>query len=276
MVKAEKRARAPDATAQTERPAKKYTVAPKINVINSNESNENASDRATQKLLKLQRKASKTPLFTLIQELKKLWEQIRMKNLPKQSRKSIVTSTIQMVKGNINELIFKHDASRIVQSLIKYSDASTDRRDILGEMKGNYVELAQSPYGRFVVLKALKYSPNAAHRSQIIQEFIDSKSAVKLIRKKMSALIVDTIYCIYANGKERQLIIEEFYGTEYALTKSGCSNVQSKADGKRWDLAAILEAYPDRKQRVLGQMQEILRGIIGKEGTIGPNEVVHR
>jgi pumilio family protein 6 len=263
----------------SKRPREDITPEPSAKKLNDQSGSvleepvETTSDRATQKLLRLQRKASKTPLFELIQELKKLWEQIRMKNLPKQSRKQVVSSTVQMVKGSIHDLIFKHDASRIVQSLIKYSDADTDRRDILKELQGHYVEMSQSAYGRFAVLKALKYAPNAALRSQIIQEFVESKSAIKLIRKKMSAIIVDTVYCLYANGKERQLIIEEFYGAEYALTKS-C--ITSNSNGKRWDLTEILQAYPDRKQRILSQMQDILRGIIGKEGTIGPNEIIHR
>ena len=50
-----------------------------------------------------------------------------------------------LVKGRVSDLVFKHDASRIVQSALKYGDKGT-RANIAAELKGTYVALAQSKF----------------------------------------------------------------------------------------------------------------------------------
>ena len=45
----------------------------------------------------------------------------------------------------MSDLVFKHDASRIVQSALKYADKTT-RATITTELKGSYVALAQSKF----------------------------------------------------------------------------------------------------------------------------------
>jgi len=61
---------------------------------------------------------------------------------------------------NINQfiikIIFKHDASRIIQCAIKYGNQS-QRSEIAKELKGRYVELSKSVYGRFIISRVLAY-----------------------------------------------------------------------------------------------------------------------
>lgn len=229
-------------------------------------------NRKNQKLLKMQRKSKKTPDMDKIIELKKMWEKIRPKNLSKAEKHALITKTFKMVDGNIKSLIFKHDSSRIVQALLKYSDPNLERRHILEQLSGNYVELSQTTYGKFIALKALKYAPNSSERSKIIQEFLNSKLLVKLFQHKFSGQVLDTIFCIYANGKERQRMLQEFYGTEYALT------LATGTDDKNVPLSNISEVFakfPEKKPRILSQMQSVLEGVLKKE-SIGPNEIIHR
>lgn len=230
-------------------------------------------------------------------DLKKLWEKIRLKRMPRAERREFVAKSLVLVHksgGTVTDLIFKHDASRIVQSLVKYSESKTERPQLLAALATHYVELAQSPYGRFVVLKALKYAPDAAARSRIIAEFCaapgkggSSSSVTRLIRHKYADVIVDTIYCVYANAKERQAMVEHFYGAEYAILKQSASIVAkdgtSGAAGKKGTagknnvtLATVLAQFPDKKERIVQQLKERLIGMVSKEGTVGRNEILHR
>jgi hypothetical protein len=61
-------------------------------------------DREAQKLLKLQRKAQKTPMASLIIELKQIWEKLRLKHIPKAERQQIIAQTIPMVAGHLNDV----------------------------------------------------------------------------------------------------------------------------------------------------------------------------
>ena len=133
-----------------------------------------------------------------------------------------------------------------------------------------------------MVLKALKYAPDARQRSKIIAEFTNAPSSpiTKLIRHKYADVIVDTIYCVYANAQERQQMVEYFYGAEYLILKKSVSTVKQSANkgGKSGNvtLKAVLEQFPDKKERIVSQMKQHLTGMIGKEGTIGRNEILHR
>ena len=52
---------------------------------------------------------------------------------------------MDVIRGHVKEIVFKHDASRIVQSVVKYGN-SKDREEIAKELNGQYKELAQSKY----------------------------------------------------------------------------------------------------------------------------------
>jgi pumilio homology domain family member 6 len=62
----------------------------------------------------------------------------------------------RIISGAIPELVFGHSASRFVQAAMKY--ANTEQRlAIAKELKGRYLELAKSKYGKFLVVKILEY-----------------------------------------------------------------------------------------------------------------------
>lgn len=97
---------------------------------------------AEQKRLVAERKQAK-PLGNILIRGKKIWEQIRRRQLPANERKKLIDELAKLIKGNIKELVFKHDASRVVQTVLKYGDKQT-KENIALELKGTYVSLAQS------------------------------------------------------------------------------------------------------------------------------------
>jgi len=61
-----------------------------------------------------------------------------------------------MIMGKIGDLVLKHDASRVVQTLLKFG-SKEQRGEVAKALKGKYAELAKSTYGKFLVCKILKY-----------------------------------------------------------------------------------------------------------------------
>ena len=97
---------------------------------------------AEQKRLAAERKLAK-PHGEIITRSKRIWEQLRRTKLAPEERKKLIAELGQLIKGRVSDLVFKHDASRIVQSALKYADKTT-RANITTELKGSYVSLAQS------------------------------------------------------------------------------------------------------------------------------------
>ena len=52
-----------------------------------------------------------------------------------------------IIRGKVKDIVFKHDASRIVQTAVKYG-GQKERNEIAEELKGKYKELAQNKYSR--------------------------------------------------------------------------------------------------------------------------------
>ncbi|KAJ1340408.1 hypothetical protein BSLG_004972 [Batrachochytrium salamandrivorans] len=150
----------------------------------------------------------------MIMEAKTIWEELRQSAL-KQERRELMNRMMGLVTGKAKEIIFKHDANRIIQCCLKYGSPS-QRDQIAKELSGHYAQLSQSQYGRFIVSKILNYcSPE--YRSAVISEFYGKVR--KLIRHKVS-LILDEAYSQFANAAQRSALMEEFYGPEYAVFKS--------------------------------------------------------
>jgi pumilio homology domain family member 6 len=54
---------------------------------------------------------------------------------------------MDVVREKVTDIVFKHDASRIIQTIVKYGGAK-ERNEIAVELKGKYKELAQSKYSK--------------------------------------------------------------------------------------------------------------------------------
>ncbi|KAJ3043930.1 hypothetical protein HDV00_003970 [Rhizophlyctis rosea] len=237
-----------------DRPAKKAKTA--------EEAAKDRQSRAEQKKLLQERKAHK-PNAGLIQRAKKLWEHLRQKKLKPEDRQKYMAELMEMVEGKAKDIIFKHDASRIVQCALKYG-SQEQRNLIASELKGQYAEIAKAQYGRFIVSKVLNYC-SPAHRNEVIQNFYGKVR--KLIRHREAAIVLEEAYSQFANATQRSALIEEFYGPEFAVFKSGESR----------SIEQIFATHPAKKPGILKYLREVLDSILEK-GTaqIGQISIVHR
>lgn len=106
-----------------------------------------------QKVLQEQRKAAK-PHSELLVDAKRAWTLARQKNLTKAERNKHINELMEVIRGRVKDIVFKHDASRIVQTAVKYGGQEA-RNEIAEELKGKYRELAQSKYSKVCIFKHL-------------------------------------------------------------------------------------------------------------------------
>ncbi|KAA1477859.1 ARM repeat-containing protein [Dentipellis sp. KUC8613] len=224
-----------------------------------------------QKALHEQRRAAK-PHSTLLTEAKQSWAFARQKNITKEERQKYVAELMKVISGKVQDIVFKHDASRIVQTVVKHGNQK-QRDAVAVELKGRYKELAQNKYSKFLVTKLIRLCP--AHRLSIILEFRGQVLRL-LLHREASRAIADT-YELYANAYERAMLLRDFYGKETALFSmtSGSSEDKEKA---RKGLKGVLEgANAETRKRVLNALRENLVTVFNNpdKGSIR-HAIVHR
>lgn len=99
-----------------------------------------------QRALLDQRRAAK-PHSELLTEAKRAWTLARQKNLTKAERTKHIHALMDIIRGKVKDIVFKHDASRIVQTIVKYG-GEKERNEVATELQGRYKELAQSKYSK--------------------------------------------------------------------------------------------------------------------------------
>ncbi|OLL26691.1 Pumilio y domain family member 6, partial [Neolecta irregularis DAH-3] len=215
---------------------------------------------AAQKQLAKERRALKSNA-EIIAKAKYLWEQVRRRTIPGNKRQKLIEQLNETVKGQVQSIVCKHDASRIIQTLVKYSNKS-QRNSIAGELKTNYVDLSKSLYGKFLVVKLLHHG-TVETKQMILGEL--EKNILKLIRHKEASYILEEAFRDYTNSKQKNSILQDFYGPEFAVFK--------KIDGPR-SLDDILKVNPEKREHIIRNIRENLAPIFDK-GVIGFT-LVHR
>ncbi|KAI7820744.1 armadillo-type protein [Kickxella alabastrina] len=191
---------------------------------------------------------------------RKLWEQLRRGDLEADDRKKKMVEMMDLVRGQIKDITFKHDMSRIVQTCLKYgSDAQRD--EIAAELEDAYTELSRSLYGRHILMRILKYS--SRFRSAVIRAFYGNVR--KLVKHKDAAAVLEECYAVYANAGQRWQLVAEFYGNEFAVFKD-TDDVRSVDD--------ILTKAPQKKDTVVNALKTAIVPLLQK-GTV-QHSIVHR
>lgn len=226
---------------------------------NATLSNNSREAHKAQKELAKERRAQR-PNADLLARAKKLWEKLRVTDVKPEERKKLMLEMMELITGKVKEVIFKHDASRIVQSCVKYGNGK-QREVIASELKGHYVELSKSSYGHFMVSKLLHHCPT--QRSDILSEF--HGQVAKLIRHQFASQVLEDAYTSYANAHQRFALIQEFYGPEFRHFKS---------DSKAKSLDDILAEKPEKKEMILQHLHNTLSSLLDK--SLIHYAIVHR
>lgn len=208
-----------------------------------------------QKKMREERKLAK-PHGEKIQHIKQIWERLRVKQgTPASVRKKLLDEAWAASKDEIKDLVLKHDASRVVQTMFKYSDKEK-RLAITKALKGTYVELARSSYGKYLLVKVLHYGSKEI-REEVLNELYGNFR--KLMRHREGAYVIEDAYRDYATAAQKRQIVREFYGSEFALFKD---------HAKDKSLADIIAEHPEKRPFLMKNLKETISAAVQK-GSIG-------
>ncbi|KAI0718430.1 ARM repeat-containing protein [Cerioporus squamosus] len=244
-----------------------------IILLRSSSRNPNAAKEShkEQRALLAQRKAAK-PNSALLTDAKRAWTLARQKNLSKQERTKHIRELMDIIRGKVKDIVFKHDASRIVQTVVKYG-GQKERNEIAEELKGKYKELAQSKYSKFLVTKLIRFCP--AYRPIILREF--QGHVLKLLLHREASGVLSDAFELYANAYERSILLRDFYGKEASLFTVTAGSDEEKERSKR-GLKGLMEGLEgDRRKRVLSALKDNLVTIYNNpdKGAV-VHTIVHR
>ncbi|KAL4809615.1 armadillo-type protein [Aspergillus unguis] len=211
-----------------------------------------------QKALLQERKAAK-PNADQIARSKKLWERLRRKShVPLEERKKLIKELFEIITGRVKDFVFKHDSVRVIQTALKYANVE-QRKQIARELKGSYVELAQSKYAKFLIGKLIVHGDTEI-RDLIISEFYGKVK--RLIRHPEGSWILDDIYRTVATQEQQAYLLREWYGAEFAIFRDTNGDKKPTAD-----LAKILEEDPAKRSPIMHFLLELINTLIQKKTT---------
>lgn len=177
--------------------------------------------------------------------------------MPKEERQTLVDELFTIITGRIKDFVLKHDAVRAVQTAIKYSTPE-QRKQIAGELKGTYAQLAESRYAKFLIGKLLVQN-DAEIRDIIIPEFYTKVR--KLINHSEASWILDDIYRGAATKEQKASLLREWYGPEFALREL------TKDKEVTADLKAILEQEPSKRPHIMKTLADMINSLVQKKMT---------
>lgn len=199
---------------------------------------------------KLMRKQKEREGFDVVKLLKTYWEDLRREDCILEKKTQLLNQICNLVKGRVKEFIFAHDTVRVLECV--FADGTEEHRNLLfEEIKEDIVTLSKSKYGKFLIMKILRYGTKK-HKEAVMTAF--SGTVTQLMKHTVAAEVVETAFNEYANAFQRFQIIQEFYGSSYRLFKE--SNIHN--------LAELLEKKPETKQSVISSMKEELMKVLEK------------
>lgn len=214
-----------------------------------------SEQHAEQKKLLAERKL-KRKAGVEVERIKSLWEKLRVKKPapPKQYKERLCNEIWELSKDVIYDLVLKHDASRVVQTLVKHT---TDERRtlIVKALKGNYYKLATSSYGKYLLVKLLHYGSKESR--ELIVDELHGKLR-KLMRHKEGAYVVEDLYVLYSTPQQRQQMAREFWGSEYAVFKD---------TGKDKTILDIVNESAEKRQLIMANLSGTIAASVSKGST---------
>lgn len=106
-----------------------------------------------QRALLSERRAAK-PHSALLVEAKRAWRLTHQKSIPKTEREKHLNELMGVIRGNVKDIVVKHDASRIVQTAVRYG-GEKERNEVAEELKGHYKEMAQNKYSKVRLIQCI-------------------------------------------------------------------------------------------------------------------------
>ncbi|XP_011011878.1 PREDICTED: pumilio homolog 24-like isoform X2 [Populus euphratica] len=208
------------------------------------------------------RKKRRKQHYTLEQELARLWEKMRQRNIAKEERSKIITEAIQKMKGKIPEIASSHVSSRVLQTCVKYC-SQAERDAVFDELKPHFLTFASNKYAIHLVTKMLD---NGSKKQ--LAEFISPLRGhvASLLRHTVGSVVIEHAYQL-GNATQKQELLMELYSTELQLFKDLASMKESR-------LVDVISKLNLQKGSVSRYMASVIQPILEKG--IVDHTIIHK
>ena len=121
------------------------------------------------------------------------------------------------------QLIFKHDGCRILQAMIKHGSME-QKTEIIGKIKGNFMELMQKKYSYHLAMKMYYYAPNKELKSYFHKKI--NGQINKLIMQQFASEVIEFIFSQLSQSQTtdskqaRKEMLASFYGQYFIIFKT--------------------------------------------------------
>uniref|UniRef100_A0A0K0E6J5 PUM-HD domain-containing protein n=1 Tax=Strongyloides stercoralis TaxID=6248 RepID=A0A0K0E6J5_STRER len=197
-------------------------------------------------------RVKKKPHIQVAFEIKKLWEELRMKKTKNERKKELGLEIVQKMKGEMLKLVNGRDTSKVFQCLLCL-DCPQITQPILDELNPHLLAMSRSKYGSFFV--TMLFTKTQPDRRQALFDAFRGHF-VKLYDVVFSAKVVDILYNQVATEKQKLDILCEFFGKEFVIFRQ-------QDDFKNVD--EIFSKYPDKKPLILKNMLTTIKNCVGKQ-----------
>eukprot|EP00949_MAST-11_sp_MAST-11-sp1_P001865 g1865.t1 len=176
------------------------------------------------KALKRQRQLEK-PHGDNVFRAKALWNKLRERGKAAGGEEEIsrVSQILALLRGRLQDVVCRHDASRVVQACFQYGTAE-QREEIFKELRSIMLELCMTQYGKFLVTSMIRYSDSALCE-KIVACF--KGNAVRLGTHTMGCAVLEVLF----NGRPSRVrksrnyvaketmteLFSEFYGKSFQI-----------------------------------------------------------
>lgn len=199
--------------------------------------------------------------YEIVSRAKQVWEIVRRKDCDEEKRSKLMKELENLVRGRIKTIAFAHDSTRVLQCFIQFG-SDKQRQEVFDELKDHLVELSKSKYARNIVKKFLMYG----NKQQVGDVMTSFKGNVRqMLRHSEASSVVEYAYNDKAILSQRLMLTEELYGNTFQICKSTVCPTLEK----------VLENNPEKLQRIMEEMKQILTPMAQKEAVI-KHSLVHK
>lgn len=238
---------------------KRFQHNPKINADGKTDWNDLKAKKKELKTLRKKQKVKDEKLYELSVQAKQLYEKLKCKATTNKLELCSELHGLLKAGNAYPKLVHSHDIARVVQCLLKYSEAGI-KKEISEILMPNISQMAMSKYAHFCVARMLKYGTKPI-RSQVISGFFSN--VLKLVSNAISNNLIDVAYNTHASTIEKAHMRLEFYSDLYKKEKPKKMNCL----GDTW------KDSPEMKNAILSSTKANLLKCANK--TLVDNGLVH-
>ena len=98
---------------------------------------------------------------------------------------------MEMIGDKYNELCYKHDGCRVLQSLVKFGNRP-QRSEVCDKLKENFIVLMQQKYSHYLASKVYSFAPEDAQKLAL-RKTVQTQIG-KLIMHAFASEVIEHIY----------------------------------------------------------------------------------